>query len=203
MKKGDGSVTLPLRLRRDRGYVYFPDAIAGCIRLFGAPAAGVLAECYRSSNRQIVAEPIADGPFDFRAAGVFGRISWGGRDGNRQLVLLESPLPNEDVYDLVEPSLDIEIEGACLAARVPDRAFPSVFHRWAVLCKKLFHHAEPAPVMRMLILRMATTEDLTAPALADETVRLRLSTKDRFLKFEICQGGVRVGEVIAMGRRFG
>jgi hypothetical protein len=189
------SLDLPLQLRRDRGYVYFPDAISSCLERFGLERSPrVRAECYKISDRQIRVQEIR-GEFA-REPDVFGSLALGERGFERRFVLREQAAKNPARYDLFEPVFDFELSGTRLIAR-ENEAFTSLFHRWAVCCKKLYHRADPGPGRRMLLQRIETSAPRER---AEETFRLEFMTPERFMKFGVLQNGERVGEVIAAAK---
>jgi hypothetical protein len=198
-------IPLPLALRRDRGYVYFPDAIAGCLALFtrGSSWKKLKAECYKTSDRRIMVEERFDETLDLRKPTTFAWISW--REGARvrNFVLRETATKNIDLYDLVEPKYECEILDSKLNTKLNANLFLSDFHRWAILCKKLYHHADPDGGRRMLLQRIVTLESPPQSQILNETVRLDFMTKDHSMKFSIWQNEQKMAEVIAAARAFG
>ena len=196
---------IPLALRRDRGYVYFPDAITGCLALFSRDSSwkNVKAECYKTSDRQIVVEERFDEHLDLHKPTIFAWISW--REGSRvrNFVLHETATTNMECYDLVEPKYECEIQDSKLNIKLNANLFPSDFHRWAILCKKLYHHADPEGGRRMLLQRIVTFESPSQSQILNETVRLDFMTKDHFMKFSIWNSEQQIAEVVAAARTFG
>lgn len=170
-----------LALRRDRGYVYFPDAIVACLEGAGASRwTDLVAECYKTSDRELIAE---EESISVKSANLFGRIEWREGDRTRRFDLRETNRVNETRYDLVE------------------RPFRSAFHRWAVECKGLFHQREVRPGWRMLLQRISML-NADSESEQNENICLEFMTKDRFGKFSIWQGKHKRGEVVAAGRHF-
>ena len=191
------SPVIPLQLRRDRGYVYFPDAIESCLRHFSScRPEGVRAECYKISDRQIRAQELSGEFFDRRDPEIFGTIFWRERGLERQLILREELTSNPARYDLPEPVFDFKLSEMQMKVG-GESSFPTVFHRWAACCKRLYHHADPSGGRRMLLQRMET---FNLQDRANETFKLEFMTPERFMKFSVLQNGKLAGEVIAAAR---
>lgn len=184
------TLELGLKLRRDRGYVYFPDAIASTLTSFGLKAAGpVRAECYRTSSRRIVATEI-DG--QVAREELFGLIEC----GPRRFALRETSFENSARYDLPEPVFDCRMTETMMEVK-DSTPFLSRYHRWAAACKKLFHFADPTADQRMLVQRMEAFDSADRVA---EKFTLDFLTVEKFMKFSIWHNDVLAGQVIAAAK---
>lgn len=181
------TLELPLQLRRDRGYVYFPDAIASTLSQFGL-SGPVRAECYRTSSKTIVAREIIEPPKEE----LFGFVECKGRG----FALLETPTENPMRYDLPEPVFDCRMTPRMMVV-LESSEFPSLFHRWAAACKKLYHHADPDSGQRMLLQRIET---FATPFAGSEAFTLDFLTPEKVMKFSIRQDGRLAGHVVAAAK---
>lgn len=181
------TLELPIQLRRDRGYVYFPDAIASTLSQFEL-SGPVRAECYKTSSKKIVAREIMEP----QSEELFGFVECAGRG----FAMLETSDENPMRYDLSEPVFDCRMTPRMMII-LESSPFPSLFHRWAAACKKLYHHADPESGTRMLLQRIETFGmDLSG----SETFTLDFLTPEKFMKFSIRQEGRLAGHVIAAAK---
>jgi len=187
---------LPLALRRDRGYVYFPDALKELADRAGASWSEIQAECYKISSRRIFAETLPEHGFDRRAPGLFGSAIFSGPGGDRGFLLWESDHKIDDWFDLAEPALSLAFDGRTLEAEPSEDLFPSDFHRLALLCKKLYHHADPGGGKRMLLQRMRLSRRPAGETGIKDVISVDFLSRENFLRFSVSRNGVRVGEIL-------
>ncbi|MGZ3710260.1 MAG: hypothetical protein ACXVBE_00825, partial [Bdellovibrionota bacterium] len=132
---------LELSLRRDRGYIYFPDAIQRCIEASVSDSwSWVRGECYKTSSKEIYAERCAGGIFSRKETNLFGSLVIVGPKVQETWLMKEGLGSIQAHYDLEQPIFDVKITGQYLEMNSSSAVFPSDFHRYAYLCKMLFHH---------------------------------------------------------------
>lgn|GEM_PF-6943559 len=183
--------------------MYFPDAVASCVeRLARDNWENLRAECYKTSDRQLLGEVVTQQQFDSNQETLFGRVSWKEGAEFRYILLREMEAANLKCYDLVEPAFTFEFHDAEMQARTSPNLFTSVFHRWAGFCKKLYYLCEPQSPYRLLLQRMTVAKrPASDDSVTTETVRLDFITQDQFMKFSIRQRDHLVGEVVTTVRK--
>lgn len=131
----------------------------------------------------------------------FGRLTWEDESGLRSIALYETGKADSNRYDLIVPKFDFAIHDRELKTEMPSALFASLFHRWAVLCKNLYHSLE-GESRRILLQRIAVQSQPKETDVVAESVRLDFRTKDHFMKFSIHHDQMVVGQVIAAAKVF-
>lgn len=189
-----------MALRRDRNYIYFPDAITACLRIFAnGRFRNLQAECYKTSDRHILARELSEP----NSKNLFGHLFWEDSSGRRSIALYETEQPNLERYDLLEPRFEFEVSNQEMRAVIPSSLFPSPFHRWAALCKKLYYSIEKEGERRLLLQRITLGPAPLETSEITERIRLDFKTKDHFMKFSVWQSMRLVGEVVVAACVFG
>jgi hypothetical protein len=194
---------LPLSLRRDRGYIYFPDAIQECLFAMPETVSGpIMAECYKTSSREIYLEKCTEGKFNRKEKGLFGAVFFRQRGNVETWLLREFPQKIQNWFDLTVPIISVELRVQALGAEFRANDFSSESHRFAHLCKLLCHTLIADPGDRMLLQRIRLESPVSAPGVSGEdSVKLELFTKERFVVFSLWRNGRRIGELFGAIRR--